>query len=101
MAVRKAIVREINGDGSTGRVLGQLIDDGSGTPYGTTASTDSMLRADPQDRFERYYQGYSNGYTFETVPDIALAHPAEWQAYLRRLADGQGESFDQFAASIR
>jgi len=77
VTVRKAVVREIEAvtarQGREPEIIGHLIDDGEHAPYGTNAATDSMLRGrgtdeDRRVRFERYYGGYSNGYTFETAP---------------------------------
>ena len=42
--------------------MGQMIDNDSGEPFGTTPLADEMLGRDPRERFEYYYRGWSNGY---------------------------------------
>lgn len=67
--MRKVIVRTIPGPGQSedsAVELGQLVDDG-GTPFGTTAAMEQILKPDPRERFEYYHRGYSNGYV-EYVP---------------------------------
>lgn len=99
--IRKAIVRSIPRGNEAPQTFGQLVDDGQSEPYGTTPMTDQMLRADRRERFDRYYKGYSNGFTYETVPDVAISHPEQWRQYLDRLHEGNAEPFDQFVASVK
>lgn len=102
MAVRKAIVRTLPPPGSDERkVIGQLIDDGVTPPYGTTPAADDILRADPRDRFDRHYLGYSNGYTYETVPELAVKNPGKWDEFLGwARGAGKGSSRAEMIAKL-
>lgn len=94
MAVRKAYIYDLPTEGQERKLLGQLIDDGVSEPYGTTPSIDQMVQADRRDRFERYYLGYSNGYTFQSLPDVAESQPRVWQQFLA-WARTEGRGVDQ------
>jgi hypothetical protein len=96
MAARKALVRNLDKV-----VIGQLIDDGTHEPYGTNPMVDEMLRADRRDRFDRYYLGYSNGFTFETVPEVAVRKPAVWDQFLAwARSDGRNASMADKVAKL-
>lgn len=82
MAARKAIIRRLDSDGQPAEVIGQMIDDGVHPPYGTTPAVDSMLTADRDARFVRYYLGDSNGYTYASTPDVAESDPTAWRQFL-------------------
>lgn len=92
--MRKVVVRALTRGGQLGGVIGQMVDDGRSEPYGTTEAADGMLKAGRRERFDRYYLGYSNGYTFATEPDVAQTKPEQWKQFLA-WARTDGRSVDE------
>lgn len=101
MARRTVIVRSIpgpNADTDRRPVLGKIVDLGGGSYLATTPAVEGMVRTPQQ--FQRYYMGYSNGYT-EWLPDVALEHPELWERLLAKLSNRRFKNPGELEAAFR